>query len=109
MMVQYANRCGPRTHQKNHVPLEVHAQVKKDNLEATKRLHEDLMQAQEQFEKTMMKIAQDHNKSFEFIVEQLHLGGHAIKQCCSPGINNTYCMHSALPVLKMSVSDFHKS
>ena len=95
MTVQYANRREPRTCQKNRVPPEVRAQVKKDNLEAAKRLHEDLMQAQEQFEMTMTKIAQDHNKSFEFIAEQLHLGGHAIKQRRSPGINNAYAFCSA--------------
>jgi hypothetical protein len=35
-------------------------------------------------------LALQHNRSEEFITEQLHLGGHVLKQRRAPGINNAY-------------------
>jgi len=73
----------------------MHAQVKEDNLQATKQFNADLMQVQDEIKNIILKIYQDHNKSIEVVAEQLHLGGHAIKQQHGPGINNAYIFCSA--------------
>jgi len=71
------------------------AQAKEDNLEAAKQFNADLMQAREQIKNIILTISEDHSKSIEVVTEQLHLGGHAIKQQQSPGINNTYLFCAA--------------
>src|SRR5882762_10213120 len=71
------------------------AQIKEDNLQAAKQFNADLMQAQDQIKDIILRISQDHNKSIEVVAEQLHLGGHAIKQRRGPGINNAYTFCSA--------------
>jgi hypothetical protein len=95
MTVQYPAHHQPHARKKSHLPPEVRAQIKEDNLQVVKRFHEDLVRAQEQIEEMMVKISQDHNKSLEVVAEQLHLGGHAIKQQRGPGINNAVAFCSA--------------
>jgi len=65
-------------------------QSRADALHAAQALQADINTALNDLHVMVQTLAVRHNCNEAFITEQIHLGGHIIKQKRAPGINNAY-------------------
>jgi hypothetical protein len=72
------------------VPNGLRVQQKVDAQQRAKDLADDIELALVEIDDVVDTLAQKHNKTVEFVQEQLHLGGHVLKQQRAPGINNAF-------------------
>jgi hypothetical protein len=70
--------------------VEQRKQVRNDAQQAAEALQTDIDTALDNLHTVVETLALRHNRSEDFITEQLHLGGHVIKQKRAPGLNNAY-------------------
>lgn len=83
-----------------------------DAQQAAEALQSDINTALGELHTVIETLALRHNRSEEFITEQLHLGGHILKQRRAPGINNAYaycearcgdeCQYPSHSIIKLS-------
>ncbi|KIM81189.1 hypothetical protein PILCRDRAFT_504494 [Piloderma croceum F 1598] len=70
--------------------VEQRKQTRNDAQQAAEALQADVDVALDDLHTIVENLALRHNRSEDFIAEQLHLGGHVIKQKRAPGLNNAY-------------------
>ena len=83
-------------------------QAHNDAQQAAEALQADVDVALDNLHTIVENLAFWHNRSEDFIAEQLHLGGHIIKQKRAPGLNNAYTHCEAQSENECQLSLFHK-
>lgn len=58
--------------------------------QAAHDLQQDISEALANLQEVVETLSVRHDRTVDFIAEQLNLGGHVIKQKRAPGINNAY-------------------
>jgi hypothetical protein len=75
-------KAKPSQEQRKHAREQAH--------QAAQDLQKDINDALTDLQEVVQTLSHRHNRTEDFIAEQLHLGGHVIKQKRAPGINNAY-------------------
>jgi hypothetical protein len=75
-------RAKPSDEQRKHARELAH--------QAAHDLQKDINEALVNLQEVVQTLSLRHDRTADFIAEQLHLGGHVIKQKRAPGINNAY-------------------